>query len=112
MAEYDKDFTYIACQLSDYTLDEWLRKEELHPPGNWADTAARLTKDLLCGLHHLHSGKILHRDLKVSFRFVTGVIGSHSVNWLVMIEFKEPQQMRSCVRSVYIFLQCIVYCMP
>ena len=65
MVDYDKEFTYIACQLCDYTVEEWLKEEGLHPPGDWGPTAAGLTRDLLCGLDYLHSEKILHRDIKV-----------------------------------------------
>ena len=72
MRDKDKDFTYIATELCDHRLDEWLKEVDLHPPGEWGPTASGLTKDLLSGLAYLHSRnpKILHRDVKVCFYLI------------------------------------------
>jgi len=72
MIDKDKDFTYIATELCDHRLDEWLKEVDLpgvHPPGHWGPTSSGLIKDLLGGLAYLHSRnpKILHRDVKVCF---------------------------------------------
>ena len=69
MFEEDNDFTYIAYELCDYTLQEWLSKDDLHHSEEWGPTALVLIKDLLCSLAYLHSRdpKILHRDIKVCF---------------------------------------------
>ena len=61
-------------ELCEYSLEEWLKLDNVinQSEDEWKQTAAGLIKDLLTGLHHLHTNepKIIHRDLKVGNIFV------------------------------------------
>ena len=66
--EEDKDFIYIALDLHDFTLDAWIKEEDVKNMSeeDWSRKAAGLVEDFLKGLEYLHSKNMLHRDLKVS----------------------------------------------
>ncbi|KAI0217227.1 Eukaryotic translation initiation factor 2-alpha kinase [Lamellibrachia satsuma] len=68
----DKDFIYITLDLHDFTLDAWMKEEDVENMSNeaWSRKASGLVKDLLTGLEHLHFNNMLHRDLKPSNLFV------------------------------------------
>lgn len=55
----DEHFGYIALQLCEYSLDEYLRAEV--PEGS---ELKRLAKEVLMGLQVLHGEKVIHRDIK------------------------------------------------
>ncbi|KAI0242889.1 Serine/threonine-protein kinase/endoribonuclease IRE1, partial [Lamellibrachia satsuma] len=81
MNEDDKVFKYIATDLYDYTLSEWLNTNEAKRLSDeaWMETAAVLIKDLLQALEYLHTREepILHRDLKPRNLFVVSNRGEH-----------------------------------
>ncbi|KAI0208276.1 Serine/threonine-protein kinase ppk4 [Lamellibrachia satsuma] len=70
--EEDKDFIYIALDLHDFTLDAWIKEEDVKNMSeeDWSRKAAGLVEDFLKGLEYLHSKNMLHRDLKPQNLFV------------------------------------------
>ena len=60
-------FTYIATELCEYTLNEWLDNERKAKGKTWSKHTPSLVKDVLSGLSFLKRKDILHRDLKVGF---------------------------------------------
>ncbi|XP_076138190.1 uncharacterized protein LOC143121611 isoform X3 [Alosa pseudoharengus] len=55
----DEDFFYIALQLCEYSLDEYL--EENKPAGG---QLKQIAQDVLLGLQVLHKAGVIHRDIK------------------------------------------------
>ena len=61
MVDEDEEFIFIALNLYDFTLDDWIKKK-----GVTSEQACDLVEGLLKGLEYLHGMEMLHRDLKVS----------------------------------------------
>ena len=70
--ESDETFTYIATELCDFNVKQWLDEEEVKQLNakDWSKQAAGFVKDILSGLHHLHTLSIVHRDIKVQHIFI------------------------------------------
>ncbi|KAI0214696.1 hypothetical protein LSAT2_000181 [Lamellibrachia satsuma] len=64
--------SYIALELCDYTLDKWISRKKVIDltEDDWRMKSVHLIGDLLCGLEHMHTKKMLHRDLKPQNLFV------------------------------------------
>ena len=59
----DAHFGYLALELCEYTLDEYITK--LKEKNLLQVHSKKLVKELFQGLKTLHEAKVLHRDLKV-----------------------------------------------
>ena len=68
----DSNYSYIAVELCDYTLEKWLKRKEVKDltEEDWRMKSVQLTGDLLYGLEHMHTQKMLHRDIKVGLTCV------------------------------------------
>ena len=68
----DNDYSYIALELCDYTIEKWFNLKEVkhETEENWKMKSVHLIGDLLCGLEHMHTHNMLHRDLKVGLTCV------------------------------------------
>ena len=66
MVEKDDTYTYIATELCDCNVEQWLNKKELHKEV-WSKQAAGFVQNILSGLNYMHTLKkpILHKDIKV-----------------------------------------------
>ena len=69
---HDTDFSYIALELCDYSLETWLKQKEVKDltEEDWRMKSVHLIGDLLHGLEHMHANDMLHRDLKVGLTYV------------------------------------------
>ncbi|KAI0217483.1 Serine/threonine-protein kinase/endoribonuclease ire-1, partial [Lamellibrachia satsuma] len=74
---HDTDFSYIALELCDYSLETWLKQKEVKDltEEDWRMKSVHLIGDLLHGLEHIHAKKMLHRDLKPQNLFVVQLTG-------------------------------------
>ena len=110
MNEDDKVFKYIATDLYDYTLSEWLNTNEAKRLSDeaWMETAAVLIKDLLQALEYLHTREepILHRDLKVDVEHARNVLDYMNISIILGKRFVQL-----CMGCIYInfVLVCIDY---
>ena len=68
----DSEHSYIALELCDYTLEKLISRKEVKDvtKEDWWKTSFDLIGDLLCGLEHMHTQNMLHRDLKVGLTCV------------------------------------------
>uniref|UniRef100_A0AC35U5D9 Endoribonuclease n=1 Tax=Rhabditophanes sp. KR3021 TaxID=114890 RepID=A0AC35U5D9_9BILA len=61
-SESNADFTFIALELCDFSLGQFIRNRDRFPEVNIEDLD--ILKQSALGVAHLHSLKIVHRDLK------------------------------------------------
>ena len=66
-------YCYIAMELCDFTVEEWLQQKHVKEEKDWSKKAAHLVEGLLSGLKYMHTlepDNILHGDLKVGLCFI------------------------------------------
>ncbi|KAL6477059.1 hypothetical protein MHYP_G00155580 [Metynnis hypsauchen] len=62
--EEDGEFNYLAVQLCESNLEEYIKQLDLEKEEDRIKTLKKLAKDVLLGLADLHEAKVLHRDIK------------------------------------------------
>ncbi|KAI4876953.1 hypothetical protein NFI96_019068 [Prochilodus magdalenae] len=62
--EEDGDFYYLALQLCEYNLDEYMMHLRKKEEGEKMAAFKKVARDVLLGLEVLHKAGVLHRDLK------------------------------------------------
>ena len=94
MVEEDEKYTYIATQLCDCTVKEWLEKKEVTELNekDWSKQAAGFVQDMLSGLAYMHSKGIVHKDLKVQ-------IGSFLLLYIIIYVYCMWWWVGGCVRG-------------
>jgi hypothetical protein len=60
---------YIQMQLCEYSLHDWLITRDTSPAMLHAE-AIHVFHQVVTGVHYIHSMKLIHRDIKVTFFFV------------------------------------------
>ena len=66
-------YSYIAMELCDFTVKEWLKQTHVQEEKDWSKKAVHLVEGLLSGLKYMHTSgpySILHVDLKVGLCFI------------------------------------------
>lgn len=67
----DKEFIYIALQLCEHSLDEYLKEQK---PDSLA--LKKLAEEVLMGLQVLHGKGVIHRDIKPTNVLIGEVLGN------------------------------------
>ncbi|XP_032182836.1 serine/threonine-protein kinase/endoribonuclease IRE2 isoform X2 [Mustela erminea] len=82
--ERGPQFHYIALELCQASLQEYVEKPELE---RWGLTPLMALQQLMSGLAHLHSLHIVHRDLKPANVLIAGPDGPDGTGRVVLSDF-------------------------
>ncbi|XP_030881210.1 serine/threonine-protein kinase/endoribonuclease IRE2 isoform X2 [Leptonychotes weddellii] len=82
--EQAPQFHYIALELCQASLQEYVENPELE---RWGLEPSMALQQLMCGLAHLHSLHIVHRDLKPANVLIAGPDGPDGQGRVVLSDF-------------------------
>lgn len=60
----DEDFYYLANQLCEYDLEDYMKDLRLQEQEVKDDALSKIVKEMLLGLQVLHHAAVIHRDIK------------------------------------------------